>query len=114
MPADNPPTREDFERCLDKILYDARHSMEKGNDITVIARTPENDKITFQVTVHGGRHSIVIQAGKLHRVVGGYPGENPRMPVCCGVMRKRMRGGDERLPDSLKMDGASMQIRYLL
>ena len=115
MSTDNPPTREDFEKCLDKILDDAGHSvLKKGPNITVSALTPENIRIFFQITLHKGWPSIVIQAGKLHRIVGGYPGKNNRSPVCCRVMENRMQEGDERLPDSLKNYGPSMQIRYLL
>ena len=115
MLADNPPSREDFEKCLDRVLDDARHGiLEKGPNSTVSAFTPENIRVYFQITTHKGQPSIVIQAGKLHRIVGGYPGKNHRMPVCCGVMRKRMQTGDTILPNSLRKDGASLQICYLL
>ena len=88
---------------MDKILDDAGHSvLKKDPNITVSALTPENIPIFFQITMHKNRPSIVIQAGKLHRIVGGYPGQNHRMPMCCSIMRSRMQEGDERLPDSLK------------
>ena len=87
MPTDNPLIRENFERCLDKILDDATNS---------------------------GQSSIVIQAGKLHRIVGRYQVTNNRIPMCCSVMRSRMQESDETLPNSLKKDGASLQICYLL
>jgi len=34
------------------------------------------------------------QMGELHRVVGGYPGESHRMPMCCQAMRDELRNGD--------------------
>lgn len=64
-----------------------------------------------------GKTFIVVQTGGLHRQVGGYPGENHRMPLCCEVMRKNMKPelGDEILPDGpAKGDGASLRIRYNL
>ena len=88
MPANSdPPTREDFQRCLDAILNIGRDN---------------------------GLSSIVIQSGILHRIAGGYPGKDHRMPVCCGVMRSRMQECDKILPNSLKKDGASLRILYLL
>ena len=41
-----------------------------------------------------GRHHVEINAGELHRVVGGYPGESHRMPMCCQAMRDELRNGD--------------------
>ena len=88
MPANShPPTRGDFQKCLDAVL-----GIGRDNDLS----------------------SLVVQAGILHRIVGCYPGKNHRMPVCCGVMRNRMREGDEILPNALKKDGATLRIRYLL
>jgi hypothetical protein len=33
-----------------------------------------------------GKATVEINAGDLHRRVGGYPGQNHRMPMCCVVM----------------------------
>ena len=82
-----PPDKHDFQRCLDIILKIARN-----NNLS----------------------SIVVESGELHRLVGGYPGQDHRMPVCCGVMRKTMQESNEELPNSLKKDGATLQIRYNL
>lgn len=87
MLADNPPTRKDFQKCLNAILDKARNN---------------------------GKSSIVVQSKELHKMVGGYPAKNHRMPVCCSVMRDRMQKGDKILPNLLKKDGASLQIHYLL
>ena len=91
MPADDssdPPISEDFQKRLDAVLDDARRS---------------------------GLPYVDVQSGELHRMVGGYPNKGShRMPTCCGVMRNRMREGDEILSSPPKGRGASLRIRYLL
>jgi hypothetical protein len=61
-----------------------------------------------------GRPHAEINAGELHRVVGGYPGSSDHsMPVCCDVMRKvakEMPSEPVYEPPSGK--GASLTIRY--
>ena len=76
--------KEDFQKCLDIILEIARN-----NNLS----------------------SIVVKSGELHRLAGGYPSQDHRMPVCCSVMRATMRESDGELPNSLKKDGATLQIR---
>jgi hypothetical protein len=61
-----------------------------------------------------GCSSIELKAGNLHRRVGGYPGQNHRMPVCCEVMRKAMKAHDSVVEEPKKGLGASLKIRYLL
>ena len=61
-----------------------------------------------------GDASTVVKAGDLHKLVGGYPGPDHRIPVCCGVMRKNMKGSDKILPNALKKDGATFKVRYNL
>lgn len=80
-----PPNREDFQKCLSILLEIAK-----------------NNKFS----------SIAIESSQLHRLVCDYSGPNHRMPVCCGVMRDTMKGLDSELPNSLKKDGATLQIRY--
>ena len=82
-----PPRREEFQRGLDRILEEARNLGKPYED---------------------------VRAGDLHKSVGGYPARNHRMPVCCSVMRKNMKGSDTILPNTLKKDGASLRIRYNL
>ncbi len=57
---------------------------------------------------------IEINSGELHRKIGGYPGKNHRMPVCCDAMRKMMREGDEIITQPPKGNGASLTIKYKL
>ena len=59
-----------------------------------------------------GFTAIELTAGNLHRRVGGYPGENHRMPVCCDVMRQEMSDEDSVLEEPPKGKGASLKIRY--
>lgn len=55
---------------------------------------------------------IDLNSGQIHREVGGYPGNNHRMPVCCEVMYKNMKGTDYVLSAPPKGNGASLNIRY--
>jgi len=68
----------------------------------------------LQESEKGGASSAVVKAGDLHRVVGGYPGDNHRMPICCAVMRSFMRSGDRFLYQPPKGNGASLEIEYRL
>ena len=61
-----------------------------------------------------GTPHIDINSGELHRKVGGYPGTNHRMPVCCGVMYAERKTGDEIISQPAKGKGASLTIRYRL
>jgi len=57
---------------------------------------------------------VDVTSGELHGLVGGYPGKNHKMPVCCDVMRKAMQPGDSVLTSPPKGKGATLTIRYLL
>jgi 5-methylcytosine-specific restriction protein A len=59
-----------------------------------------------------GLEQLDVEAGALHRQVGGYPGVAHRMPLCCAVMRQAMRQGDRILQQPPKGDGATVRIRY--
>ncbi len=61
-----------------------------------------------------GNKSIIVNSGELHRVVGGYPRRNHRMPVCCSVMKKAMKSTDHIISEPLKGQGASLSIEYKL
>ena len=81
------PDRAVFQRCLDEMLEDARNR---------------------------GKTSKVVKAGDLHRKAGSYPSPDHRMPTCCDVMEKNMKGSDKVLPNALKKYGASFQVYYNL
>jgi hypothetical protein len=57
---------------------------------------------------------IEINAGKLHREVGGYPGPNHQMPSCCQAMYGERSAGDVTISRPPKGKGASLTIRYVL
>jgi 5-methylcytosine-specific restriction protein A len=61
-----------------------------------------------------GATHIEINAGELHRVVGGYPGPNHRMPMCCHAMTFEKRAEDEVICGPKRGVGASLTIRYAL
>jgi hypothetical protein len=57
---------------------------------------------------------LIVNAGELHRSIGGYPGPGNRMPICCRVMRKYMSAGDRIVAAPPRGDGASLTICYEL
>jgi hypothetical protein len=56
---------------------------------------------------------VDVNAGKLHRVIGGYLRSDHRMPVC-DVMRQAMKPGDEVVTAPRHGQGARLTIRYWL
>ena len=68
----------------------------------------------FRKAQQQGLSEIKVKSGDLHRKVGGYPSHNHRMPVCCQVMREKMRPGDQILAAPPKGDVATLVIRYRL
>jgi hypothetical protein len=64
---------------------------------------------------HGATH-LDVNAGELHRKLGGYPARDGghRMPDCCQVMKKLMRAGDTIEQRPPKGQGASLVVRYIL
>ena len=63
-----------------------------------------------------GRPHAEINAGELHRALGGYPTKNAKdhsMPTCCNAMRKESeRRRAEVVYEPSKGKGASLTIRY--
>jgi len=82
-----PPTAQDFQKELNKI---------------------------FQGAQQQGKPYVDVKSGELHRRVGGYPGHNHRMPVCCEVMRRNMKPQDQILQEPPSGQGATLVIRYKL
>ncbi len=68
----------------------------------------------FEEAGRTGAVSVTVHAGDLHRRVGGYPGRNHRMPVCCEVLRSAMAAGDTVLNEPPSRKGASVMIHYRL
>lgn len=57
---------------------------------------------------------LVITSKEVHKLVGGYPGPNHRMPMCCDAMYKAMEDSDEILEKPPKDKGATLKIKYHL
>jgi len=55
---------------------------------------------------------IELTSGYIHRDVGGYPGRNHKMVICCDVMYKRMAGDDEVISAPPSGKGATVTVRY--
>lgn len=69
----------------------------------------------FRIAELDGRTSVFVNAGYLHRAVGGYPNRKTnRMPVCCDAMLRAMRKGDVIVSRPPKGKGATLTIRYAL
>lgn len=83
------PTAEDFRSVLMRVFYEA---FRRGADC------------------------VEVNVGNLHRRVGGYPGMDHRMPVCCEVMRREMAAdyGDRIIDSPPSGSGASLTIEYRL
>ena len=68
--------------------------------------TAEEFRVTLRAWMQGAEHAsettVEINSGQLHREVGGYPGQNHRMPMCCAVMRSEMSAGDAILQEPPK------------
>lgn len=71
-------------------------------------------QVMFAEGDRSGASSVTVRAGDLHRRVGGYPGRNHRMPVCCEVMRSAMGAGDRVIDEPPSGKGASLTIQYRL
>jgi 5-methylcytosine-specific restriction protein A len=82
-----PPRRSDFETALQRILAGAAAA---------------------------GQPSVTVNAGELHATVGGYPGPNHRMPLCCQVMKDAMRPSDAVLHSPPSGQGATLTVQYRL
>jgi hypothetical protein len=65
-------------------------------------------------TQSDGQEFLEITAGELHRLVGGYPGQNHRIPMCCHVMHVHLSEdwGDRLVDGPPSGQGASLRIRY--
>lgn len=68
----------------------------------------------FRAASSEGRPYVDITSGDIHRSVGGYPGPNHRMPVCCSVMRQLAKPSDDVLASPPRGQGATLTIRYRL
>ena len=85
---------------------------------------PSTDEFRAELTAQidraqkHGRSHVEINAGELHRVVGGYPssdGGTHNMPQCCGAMEQESaRGNADVIHSPPSGKGASLTMRYHL
>ncbi len=61
-----------------------------------------------------GLVAVEVKSGNLHRLVGGYPGNDHRMPACCNAMRKEIGASDSIVEEPPKENGANLIVRYEL
>jgi transcriptional regulator with XRE-family HTH domain len=62
-----------------------------------------------------GHPEVTIKAGDLHKLVGGYPGPNHRMPICCSLMRDVFQDLKDIIIHSPTSGiGATLEISYSL
>ena len=66
-----------------------------------------------RATYRGASH-VEINSGELHRAVGGYPGTDHRMPMCCDAMYEQQGAEDVIVSRPPKGKGASLTIRFKL
>ena len=67
------------------------------------------------VAMQEGNSSVTINAGELHRAVGGYPGPSHRMPSCVSVMRSLIDIYNGDIIDSPESGmGARFTVEYKL
>jgi hypothetical protein len=70
----------------------------------------------LQAAQNSGHEFVEINAGALHRRLGGYPGADSRMPNCCQVMKAQLAldCGDVVVNEPPSGQGATLTIRYRL
>lgn len=78
------------------------------------------DRAAFDREIHAqlsraqeqGRAHIEINAGELHRQLGGYPGPSHRISVACSALRAAMQDGDSVSFEPPQESGAALTVRY--
>lgn len=71
-------------------------------------------RILLKTAESSNQEYLDINAGKLHRFIGGYPQPNNRMPVCNSAMKQLMQNGDLILAEPPSGQGAKLTIRYFV
>lgn len=84
---------------------------------TNLKKAIELNTKTFRKNIVDKLHNMTsdyidINAGAIHREIGGYPGKKHRMPICCNVMESLRINDDTVLRCPPKGKGASLTIRY--
>lgn len=61
-----------------------------------------------------GEGFVEVNAAALHRAVGGYPGPQHHMPLCCHVLRGAMGPDDFVVREPRSGSGPTLTLRYHL
>jgi 5-methylcytosine-specific restriction protein A len=61
-----------------------------------------------------GETFLEVNAGDLHRKVGGFPGPQHHMSLCCNVLRGAMGPDDFAVREPRSGSGPSLTLRYHL
>ncbi len=61
-----------------------------------------------------GKPFVDVTSGHLYKQAGGEAVADPKLPVCCDVMRKMMRAGDSVLKEPARGQATTLTIRYML
>lgn len=86
-------------------------------EVNMPARRPDFDAALERIlttAAAAGQPSVVVKAGELHSEVGGYPGQDHRMPLCCKTIKDAMRPGDVILQSPRSGHGATLTVQYRL
>jgi hypothetical protein len=102
------------------IATDSQDQKTPPDTSALSCQTPRLTASTFQFALqclflkaeNGNLSVLDVNAGQLHREVGGYPGNNHRMPLCCDALRKSMGPGDTIVNSPPKGNGASLTVRF--
>lgn len=72
--------------------------------------------LIFSHAQQNGLTEVEVSSDDLHRRVGGYPGRDHRMPLCCQVMKQYFteKVGDHIVEAPPSGQGATLRIRYAL
>ena len=80
-----------------------------------VERFREELRSLFSKATELGFVAVDVNAGKLHRRVGGYPGgSDHRMPACCDAIYGEMGPQDTVVQKPESGKGASVTVRFVL
>ncbi len=86
--------------------------------MTILEASSALDGVLDGAAADGLIRGVSVQAGNLHRLIGGYPARDGAhsMPTVCGAMRREYSPdkGDRIVYEPKKGKGASLEIEFVL
>ena len=81
-----------FERALDAPFFDSlmvwiKRVVRSGDRMVSTDYFRQGLLAQMGRASHGGLIDVLINSGELYRSLGGYPGSNTGMPLCCDAMQ---------------------------